>query len=145
VTVDVIVPDFAREPASLSGVVLGVTPGRPSAPRDLFAPAMPVVPTTQREFGAGDRATAFFEVYQRAGTPVDAALNVRIVDGLDRVVLTDTVAIAAGQFTPARTLATAPVRYDVPVDRLAPGRYLLTLEVNILGQALRRDVQFTVK
>ena len=145
VTVDVIVPDFAREPASLSGVVLGVTPGRPSAPRDLFAPAMPVVPTTQREFGAGDRATAFFEVYQRAGTPVDAALNVRIVDGLDRVALTDTVAIAAGQFTPARTLATAPVRYDVPVDRLAPGRYLLTLEVNILGQALRRDVQFTVK
>jgi VWFA-related protein len=144
VTVDVDVPNFGTEPFSLSGVVVGASPGLPSAPRDLFAPALPVVPTAQRDFKSGDRVTTYFEAYHRAAPVADAVLTARIVDAADHVVLTDTRTIAAASFVPAKLLSVAQIKFDVPLQRLTPGRYLLTFEMKVQDRLLRRDVQFRV-
>jgi len=49
------VPDFSEQPLSLSGIVLGATPGPLSAPKDAFAGLLPIVPTARRTFAAADR------------------------------------------------------------------------------------------
>ena len=50
------VPDFARAPLSLSGIVLSAAPGTVSGPRDAFADILPVVPTdrAERELARGE-------------------------------------------------------------------------------------------
>jgi hypothetical protein len=99
VMVDVIVPDFNREPASMSGVVMGATPGRPSAPRDLFTGVLPIVPTAQRLFEKSDRATALFDLYQIAGKPMfPANIALRVTDAQGAVVIKDAQTIAADRF-----------------------------------------------
>ena len=52
---DVVIPDFAKDEVSLSGVVLNAAPGRAAAPRDALAALVPIVPTTLRVFDARDR------------------------------------------------------------------------------------------
>src|SRR5262249_1140098 len=47
---EVEIPDFVRDPVSLSGVVITVSPGITSAPKDILGSLVPVTPTTQREF-----------------------------------------------------------------------------------------------
>jgi VWFA-related protein len=47
---DVDVPDFARAPLSLSGIVVDSSPAVAGGPRDLFATLIPIVPTASREF-----------------------------------------------------------------------------------------------
>jgi hypothetical protein len=145
VTVDVIVPDFAGETASMSGVVIGASPGRPSAPRDVFAGVLPIVPTAQRQFARDDRVTAFLQIYQQAPQASPAIVNVRIVDDTDASVLDEQISIAAAQFRPGRILHAAPVEFRLPIERLTAGRYLLTFEASVQGKTLRRDVRFSVR
>ena len=103
VMVDVVVPDFSREAASMSGVILGASPGRPSAPRDLFSNVLPVLPTAQREFTKADNATALFYLYQLAGRPlVPAQLSVRIVDVHDAALIREAQTIAVDRFIAAQ-------------------------------------------
>jgi len=92
VMVDVIVPDFAKETASMSGVVISTAPGRPSAPRDLLRDVVAVVPTAQRDFEKFDFATAAFDLYQDGSRPVAAAdIAIRIRDGHGQVVVNDSM------------------------------------------------------
>ena len=99
VMVDVHVPDFNRDVASMSGVIISATPGRPSAPRDLFKEIVSVVPTAQRTFTPKDQVTALFNVYQNAGKGVvPAQIAVRITDDHDTVVVEETRTIAADRF-----------------------------------------------
>jgi hypothetical protein len=48
---------------------------------------------------------------------------------------------------PERFDATRAVehRLDLPLSRLAPGPYLLTIDAHLGKQATRRDVRFTVR
>jgi hypothetical protein len=45
----------------------------------------------------------------------------------------------------ASAIRAAEVRYALPLDRLAAGRYLVTFEATIGAAKLRRDVQFEVR
>jgi hypothetical protein len=104
VMVDVTVPDFNRDPASMSGVVIGATPGRPSAPRGLLAGIVPIVPTAQRMFTKADRATALFYLYQNAGRPMSPArLTIRIVDGHGAALIEDAQTLAVDRFSAAQS------------------------------------------
>ncbi len=114
VQVDVVVPDFNRDAASMSGVVLGATPGRPSAPRDLFRDILPLVPTAQRSFVAKDQVTALFDLYQNAGqTMVPAQVAIRIVDGVGAALITDSRTIGIDRFVAAQTQKEAPAAAPV--------------------------------
>ena len=109
VMVDVIVPDFNREPASISGVVISATPGRPSAPRDLFSDVLPVTPTAQRLFEKSDRASALFDLYQIASKPMfPANVAVRIIDAQGVVVIKDFQTLGVDRFVAAPVPAASP-------------------------------------
>lgn len=145
VMVDVNVPDFSAFASTMSDVVVSVEPGRPSSPRELFAPALPVVPTAQREFSATEVAEVFWESYQQGEQNVDGSVVLRVTDAKGAEVIRDTWTIPAGQFVRTGFLKTASSRRPVPLDRVGAGLYLLTLEVSVGEMVSRRDVVFRVR
>jgi VWFA-related protein len=137
------VPDFSEQPLSLSGIVLGATPGPLSAPKDAFAGLLPLVPTARREFAAADRATAFVRIYEAAKKPaVPATVTMRIVNADDTVVSTGTATLGTDRF--AETHA-AEYTTELPLSTLASGDYLLTVEANAGEYRAGRSVRFRVK
>jgi len=136
------VPDFAAQPLSLSGIVVGSSPPLPAAPTDAFASFLPVVPTARREFARTDRVTAFVRVYQAAGKPATAAtVTARIVSTRDESQLDETTEVAAGKFLNSG----ADFQIALPVERLSVGEYLLTIEATQGQLNARRGLRFTVR
>jgi len=135
------VPDFAKEPLSLSGLVLGT---RAAAPNSTFADLLPLEPTTRREFATTDRVTAFARVYQALNDPAGAvSLTARITDASNR-----TAYDAKTFFTESDSAVThsADYRLELPLASLTTGRYLLTIEaMRKPKQTVRRDVMFSVR
>jgi hypothetical protein len=141
---DVEVPDFAKEPLSLSGVVLSAVPGLTSAPKGAVSEIVPIVPTSLREFDRGYRVTSFLRVYEggkNALAPVTVAI--RIVNDQDASVFEESQTIGVDRFD-AKARA-ADERVELPLARLAPGAYLLTFEATLGKNTTRRDVRFSVK
>jgi hypothetical protein len=137
------VPDFAQQPLSLSGLVLAVTPGVPSAGRETFANLLPVVPSAQRDLARTDRATAFLQVYQDADRPpLPASVTARITDTSDRIVLDEVTPLPADRFAGKHG---ADYRLELPVERLERGEYLLTIEATQDKNTARRGLRFTVR
>lgn len=137
------VPDFAKQPLSLSGIVLAVSPSAPSAPQEAFANLLPVVPTAQRAFAPTDRTSAFLQVYQDAkARALPVSVTARIADTNDRVVLNDVASLTAERFTGNRS---ADYRLELPVERLERGEYLLTIEASQGPHTARRGVRFTMR
>ncbi len=135
------VPDFAKEPLSLSGLVLGT---RATTPNSAFADLLPLEPTTRREFAATDHVTVFARVYQ---APSDAAIAVtvsaRITDASNR-----TAYEASTSFTEKDSAGrhSADYRLELPLASLTAGRYLLTIEATRKAkQTVRRDVMFSMR
>jgi VWFA-related protein len=136
------VPNFAGDAFSASGLVLGATPSPRMAGATLVAKLMPVVPTSRRIFSTKDRVTAFLRVYQ-ARPPFSAVtMATRITDANNDVIAEHTES-AEGR-TLGRLNAT-DYQMDLPIDGLAPGEYLLTIEAARDGATLERAVRFTVR
>jgi hypothetical protein len=137
------VPDFVKQPLSLSGLVFAVSPAAPSAPADAFANLLPVVPTAQRAFARTDRASAFLQVYQdgaHVGQPV--SVTARVADRSDRIVLDQVMTVPPERFTGGHA---ADYRLELPVERLEPGEYLLTIQASQGQSTAGRSVRFTVR
>ena len=136
---DVIVPDFARERLSMSGVIVTGEPMPIAAPREAFASLISVVPTTRREFETGDRVRAFVRIYQKARSEA-VRVTVRITDAADRIATETAATLAASQFAPHDA---ADFTYQLPIASLAPGSYLLSIEASRDARTVaRRDVRF---
>ncbi|HEX5069701.1 MAG TPA: VWA domain-containing protein, partial [Vicinamibacterales bacterium] len=102
VFVDVTVPDYSNIPFSASPVVLSATPGRVAAPKGLFSPLLPLVPTAERTFTRDDTVTAFLRLYQSGQKPIDkVSVSTRIQDAAGQVVANETQMIAADKFPAA--------------------------------------------
>jgi hypothetical protein len=130
---DVIVPDYSNVPFSVSPVVLSASPGRVSAPKDLFAKLLPLVPTAERAFATSDRVTAFVRLYQSGQKPVQPVqLAIRIRDAQDQVKISTTQAIRVDQFAAAGQ----QVQADAPVTLppAGPARTGLPTPTPIRGQ-----------
>jgi hypothetical protein len=137
------VPDFAQQPLSLSGIVLGAAAGPLAAPKDAFASLLPLVPTARRTFSSTDRVTAFVRVYEASKKPaMPATLVTRIVDANDNVASNETVTIAAERFDDTHA---ADHRIELPLSALAKGEYLLTIETRAGEFAARRGLRFSVQ
>jgi hypothetical protein len=138
----VTVPNFAREPLSLSGMVVE----RRSTGGPMFedlASLVPVRMTTTRLFSAADRVAVFARVYQRRSkTLAPVRVSARILDGQDRAAFT-----AETIFEPAAFAAEGRTDYrlDLPLDRLQKGEYLLTLDASTEATSARRSLRFTVR
>lgn len=138
----VIVPNFAREPVSLSGLALERQSGGAAMLEDL-ASVVPARMTTGRVFSADERVAVIAQVYQgRAKTPGPVRVTARIVDGQDRTASTTETALEPTAFSAQRH---ADYRLDLPLDRLAAGEYLLTIDASTATTSARRDLRFTLR
>jgi VWFA-related protein len=136
------VPDFDRDPLTLSGAVL-LDRRAPTLPLpEALAGILDAAPTTRRDFAGSDQITALVRVYQRAGQPA-TAVNVffHIFDEkLQEVGATERL-LETAEF--AKTGA-ADARFPVPLETLRPGAYVMQIGITG-GTVLRREVRFTVK
>jgi hypothetical protein len=138
----VVVPDFTREPLSLSGVVVDRQFSGAATP-DALASLVPVHMTTQRTFAPADHVTAVARVYQsRAKTAAPVRVTARIVDAQDQIVWTKDTTLEPSAFDARQH---ADYRIELPLDRLADGDYLLTIDATAAAAAARRDVRFSVR
>jgi VWFA-related protein len=141
VFVDVDVPDFRKDGLWLSGAAVAARPGLPAAPRDALVELMPVVPTTLREFVHDDEVAGFVQVTQGGGKPVmPARLDIRVIDARDGVAFRRTDTLEPLMFGDGRS---AEYRFDLPIERLPAGAYLLSFEAAAGDRTARRDVRFT--
>jgi VWFA-related protein len=136
------VPDFDDAALSASGLVLGATPSPRIAGAGAIATLTPVVPTSRRTFAATDRVTAFLHVYQARQPFAPATVTTRITDTGNDVIaeLTEPV-----EGHPLGRMSAADYRIDLPIDELAPGEYLLTMEAARDGTTVRRTARFRVE
>jgi hypothetical protein len=137
------VPDFEKEPLTLSGLLLSLLPGEPIAPAEALSGVVPVMPTTEREFTRFERASAFLRVYQGGkDAPAAVSLAIRVVDGQDRAIVNQADTLGPDRFATNRA---ADVRFTLPLAQLPPGDYLLTFEATMGKATARRDARFKVK
>jgi len=146
---DVDVADFSRDVIAMSGLVLSVTPRLPAAPNGGLPDLLPVIPTSERLFSPNATVAAFLRLRQGGGAPlVPLTLAARVVDAGDAIVFEDRVTLDPGRFSAGRT---ADYRLNVPIATLAPGPYLLTVDLlaasNRAGKTptIRRAVPFRVR
>lgn len=141
---DVVVPDFSKEPLSLSGVIVSAKPARVAAPYFATETVSPIVPTTRRVFTHEDRVSTFLRAYQAkvdVFAPVQVAI--RIVDDHDNVISDTTQTLSPDDFS--KKTRSADVNYALPTVNLAPGNYLLTFEATTATHKARRDIRFSVR
>jgi VWFA-related protein len=138
----VAVPNFARDPLSLSGIVVERQTSGAAMLEDL-ASVVPVRLTTARVFSAAERVAVAARVYQgrgRALAPV--RVSARIVDEQDRITSTTETTLEPAAFGAQRQ---GDYRLDLPLNRLSDGEYLLTLEASTATTSARRTLRFTVR
>lgn len=137
------VPDFDSGALTLSGLILLDRRAPSTTPLDSLSWLVDTTPTTRREFRAGDQVSAFARVYQKTGAPPKAAaVVVRVLNGDLKEVSSTRIDLAADQFA---TSGSANARLDLPLDKLAPGPYVLRLDASAGDAAGRRDLRFNVK
>jgi VWFA-related protein len=138
---DLEVPDFDDLPLSMSGIVLAVSPGVIAAPRDRLKGLVPIVPSAQRDFLRTNKVTAFLQVYQ-GDRPAKqyADLDVNILDDRGTNVFHSLLELPPDRFGPSG----AQYQLELPMDRLRPGSYLLSVEASTNDHTVRRDVRVVV-
>jgi VWFA-related protein len=140
---DFIVPDFAKEPLSMSAVVLSEMPGPPAIAKAAITGLVPVVPTATRAFATTDHVTAFLRVYEGGKTTVaPVRLSLRIVDDHDAEAFQATGPVDADRFGTSRA---ADYRFDLPLTSLKPGPHLLTVQAALGAATVTRQTVFTVR
>ena len=146
---DLEVPDYAKLPFTMSGLVLTsseaaalVTPKPDAVLKDVF----PSPPVAARTFGNEGVIGVFAELYDRS-TPsphdVDFRVSVRPAAGGAPVFSsTETRSMAA-----SGSVRTHGYKAEVPLKDLAPGSYVLRVEAasRVGGHAAYREVPFTVR
>jgi hypothetical protein len=123
---------------------MSAEPSVRSIPSGEFDHLLPVVPATTRVFAGTDRVTVFLRAYSGGGRPVATCLvTAEIRDSDNTVVFTRADALSlAGEGLPKA----ADYQLQLPLQRLAPGHYVLTMIASPPGTAsVRRDIRFTVR
>jgi VWFA-related protein len=139
---DVDVPDFSKDDFAVSGLVLAAVPNVAVAPRDAFVKLIPVVPTSRRNFWKTDQVVSFLRLYQSGKTTAPVKVNLEIRDARDRAVFENAESIEGARFMQTRS---ADYQVQLPIAKLEPGPYLLTIDANAGRTSLRRDVRFVVQ
>jgi len=146
---DVTVPDFAKEPLMMSGLLLSSTAAAETitAQRDPIAEKLLGGPaTSRREFRRSETLAALAEIYDNAGPqpPRQIDVSVRLIgeNGAEAFASRDVLANGAG--SSAWTAFDYTAR--IPLQNVGPGRYLLRLEAQPRagGKAVSAETVITV-
>jgi len=147
---DLEVPDFAKGPMVMSGLVLSSMTGaaQPTArPDEQLKQVLPAPPVALRSFPQNDELMLFAEVYDNVTSP---AHNVDIVT----TITTDAgeVKFKTNEERSSSDLGGKPGGYGysarIPLKDLAPGAYVLKVEGKSrmgAGPSAAREVRFTVE
>lgn len=129
--VDLNVPNFTRDPVSLSGLVLDATPASSRVTDAAVRDLLPVVPTIRRIFSASDVPTLFFRIHQRAGRTPGAVTRVVRLTNMAGTVVWESVQVLDGQaFANTRHV---DQRVTLDLENHPQGNY--TLEVDVRPQS----------
>lgn len=135
----VTIPDFARDDLSLSGIAIGRAEGRPPAGGDAVAGLLPFGPTAIRAFRAVDHVGALWRVHTNRRVS-EVSQRVEILDAHGDVVVIDDRTLPL----PTTPGAATEQRFDVPLDGLTEGDYVLRIAVSAAGTRTEREVRFRV-
>jgi hypothetical protein len=142
---DLELPDYARVPFGLSGLVMTSSSADLLATANadpLLKDALPAAPVATRTFSAAETLTVYTEAYERSpqkhGITFVATVH-RVTDG--RKVFESNDRRDAERGSQAHAF-----RADIPLNNVPPGRYVLGVEaISALGPTARRDVPFEVR
>jgi VWFA-related protein len=141
---DVVVPDFAGAPLSLSGVLFETRPRGHAGPLEALVPVVPVIPTSKREFTLRELAGAFVRVYQGGDAALaPASIQITVQDGHDRLVYNNRLPLRVERFD--ATTRHADVHFDLPLRAMQPGSHLLTFEARLGTHTVQRQVRFVFR
>lgn len=146
---DLEVPDYAKAPFSMSGLVVTST-GAPKLvtvkPDAVLKEVLPLPPVATRSFAATETISVFAEIYDRSTpTPHEVDLAVRVVPKAGgAAVFTSNEA----RTVPASgSLRTVGYKADIPLKDVPAGDYVLRVDAKSRagGFAASREVPFSVK
>jgi len=141
VFLDLDVPEFLSAPLSASGVVVSTTP-RPYAGSPLLAASIPVTPTARRVFARTERPEVFLRFYQGGrGGLKRAEVRIAITAESGDPIISGTEPMEPARFKDGRA---ADWRFELPLERLAPGEHLLSVEARLGDARVTRQLRFTV-
>jgi VWFA-related protein len=133
------VPDFSDGPLTMSGLLLHHEPA-PAVVDNPIAYVVPVVPTVARAFTRDDGVHAFLRIYQSRDSQA-VIVTTRVIDTANRTVVEQRSDLSADAFL----AHSADVDVPLPLNQLAPGQYLFTVEA-IRGEAhVERSARFEVR
>ena len=137
---DVEVPDFRRDPLSVSGVLMEAAGGN-AGPLDAFAALTKVIPTSSRVFTRRDSPQAFVRIYQGGdGALARASVRVTLHDRADYLVFNNRFPLPADRFDAASR--SADFKFMLPTVAMTTGPYLLTFEAQLGTATVQRQVKF---
>jgi VWFA-related protein len=136
---DLDVPDYSKGDLQMSGAVVGVEPNVAVAGVNRVSAAFPVVPTSRREFWSGDEVLVFARIYRQLKADDPVTTTTRVRDANDRIVFERTDTGVANLLGKSRIL---DYRVGIPIDRLPPGPYLVTVEAKTSRETMHRDIRF---
>ena len=134
---DLVVPDFRKDGVMLSGMLITAASAQtgmtampdPAAPAQLPGPAV-----SRRTFARGDRLTVFAEIYDnisgRQPRQIDTAVTLLSESGQEVFAARDSI-----DNLPTARWMTYGLNQDVPLEKLAAGRYLLKIEARVRGDS----------
>jgi hypothetical protein len=148
---DLDVPDFAKLPIALSGIVLSAEgAGQVPSPQpdEVLKKWLPATPVTVRQFAVDDTLTAVAEVYaagRDAGAPIEVTTSV--LGAGDEVCFVSRDHYDLGTAKASRTAVIH--RATIPLAGLRPGPYRLRIEAARAGTpaslSAARDLVFAVR
>ena len=136
------IPDFSKEPLSLSGLAVIATPSPKAGPANALAGLTPAPPTARRIFRGTDTVGAFLRIYEGGTKPlVPLTISTRLVDSRDQQIGSGGRDVDTSAFSAARSF---DYRFKVPVH-LPSGEYLLTVDVSAGDKRVQRTLRYHVE
>ena len=138
---DVEVPNFQKEPLSMSGVLVERHPANKIV-NAAIAAVIPVSPTTLRLFANREDVTVYAKVYQGGkGRLQPVKMSAKVTNAANVAVSHQDLVLEPEQFGVARA---ADYRIQLPLAHLDPGDYLLEVEAKSDAPPVRRTIRFSV-
>ena len=138
------IPNFVTQFVSMSGIFLHTLPSNPASrlggTTDL---PLPIEPSLRREFSRNERVAAFADVYQGLRRPaMPGYVLAEIRNDRDVRVFHQETRTLASDVGVNRAIK---VNLELPLDELAPGPYMLGIEIRQGNQTARRELRFAIK